>query len=88
MKIAEPPKVRPRPEISRSELAVTAEIPASNDNIYKDRMALEPQLDHTTQLSTKTSEYFDPQELTDESISDFDAGDKKSLLSEILPDPG
>ncbi|EPE25762.1 Mitochondrial carrier [Glarea lozoyensis ATCC 20868] len=88
MKIAEPPKLRPRPGKSHSEVAVTAELPTSNDNMYNGRMSLEPQVDHSTQSSTSASEYLDPQELADESISDFDAGDKKSLLSEILPDPG
>ncbi|EHK97704.1 putative calcium-binding mitochondrial carrier SAL1-1 [Glarea lozoyensis 74030] len=46
------------------------------------------EVDENNDSSTSASEYLDPQELADESISDFDAGDKKSLLSEILPDPG
>jgi solute carrier family 25 phosphate transporter 23/24/25/41 len=89
MKIAEPPKVpRLRPEDSQSEVKVAAESAALNNNMYKVRVSLEPQVDQSNQLSTKSSEDLDPQELTDDTTSDFYTGHKKSLLKEILPDPG
>jgi hypothetical protein len=89
MKIAEPPKFsRLGPADSQLEVAVVAESAASNDNTYRVRISLEPQVDQCNQLSTKSSEDWNPKELTDDTASDLLAGHTKSLLLEILPDAG
>ncbi|KAG9228403.1 calcium dependent mitochondrial carrier protein-like protein [Amylocarpus encephaloides] len=96
IKIADPPKP-PRPPLDQQEFTseVAAETPATNDRTYEVNhprfveVALEPEIHQSNQLSDQSSdEDMGQQDLTDDFSSGLDNEFKKSLLTEILPDPG
>jgi solute carrier family 25 phosphate transporter 23/24/25/41 len=90
MKIADSPKPqRPPLDYQQSEVEVTADSTALSDQMYESKVTPGTVVDRSSLLSTSFPETdLDQPELTDDASSDFDIEQKKSLLREILPDPG
>ena len=91
IRIAAPPKVlRPTPDNQQSEVEVTAESKVVlDDHMYESKVTPGMVVDRIDSLSTRSPEKdLDEAELTDDTSSDFDTEQKKSLLRDLLPDPG